>query len=197
MEKFEYFPTQINREERPDFLEELSPIFEHAIKEVSDYGGNLLQSNLLLENTKTTNFKSYLLLSSVNILRGQGYSTDKYDFYLSGLWAQEIKDFASTNVHTHKNSQLCGWFFIEVEEESSYVVYHDTRANKAIIELDYNQGNEILNATGAIFFNNLRAGTCLFNNSWVPHQIVSNGNKKPTRCFHFVVSHKERMCNIP
>jgi len=197
MQKFEYFSAQVNRDERPDFLEDLKIEHEQAIKEVWNEKLSMLQSNSLVHNSNLSEFKNYLLLASVNILQEQGYDVGKYDFYLQGLWAQEVKRGGGTAPHIHKNSQICGWFFVEVPENSAYVVYHDTRVNKNIIELDYLQTDEqISNATGSIFFNNLMEGTVLFNNSWVSHQLVAGTNENPTRCFHFIISHKERMCNI-
>ena len=198
MQKFEYFPAQVNRDERPDFLDDLKIVHEQAIKEVWNENMPMLQSGSLVQHPSLTDFKNYLLLASVNILQEQGYDTGKYDFYLQELWAQEIKRSGGTAAHIHKNSQICGWVFIDVPENSAYVVYHDTRINKNVLELDYLQENDqILNATGLISFSNLLEGTALFNNSWMSHQIVAGASEEPTRCFHFVVSHKERMCNIP
>ena len=137
----------------------------------------------------------YLLINAVDILRGQGYAVDKYDFYLSGLWAQETGKGAGTNVHVHKNSQICGWFFLETPEGGAYPVYHDTRMNKSMVELDFVQENEITNATNVIYFNNVVPGSVLFSNSWMQHQLIGGASENPTRCLHFIVSHKERMCS--
>jgi hypothetical protein len=138
----------------------------------------------------------YLLLSSVDLLRGQGYAVDKYDFYLSGLWAQEINRGGGTNVHVHKNSQMCGWFFLETPQSGAYPIYHDTRMNKSMIELDFVQGAEVSNATNIIHFNNMVPGSVMFANSWMQHQLTGSNADTPTRCIHFIVSHKERLCSM-
>lgn len=198
MQKFEYFPAQVVRDERPDFLDGLKIVHEEAMREVWEEGMSMLQSGSLIHHPSLVDFKNYLMLASVDILREQGYDTGKYDFYLRELWAQEIKRSGGTTAHIHKNSQICGWVFINVPENSAYVVYHDTRINKNVLELDYLQENDqISNATSSIYFSNLLEGTVLFNNSWMSHQIVAGTSEETTRCFHFVVSHKERMCNIP
>ena len=197
MESYEYFPTQVNRDERPDFLGPVGPIGDTAIDEVRSANAALLQSNCLLRNINLEEFKNYLLLSSVEILRQQGYKVADYDFYLSALWAQEVNKPSGTTPHVHKNSQISGWFFTKVPENGAYVIYHDTRENKKMIELDYLQTSEISNATNSIFFNNLKEGTVLFNNSWVNHQLVSGDSEEPTRCLHFAVSHRGRLCNMP
>jgi hypothetical protein len=111
------------------------------------------------------------------------------------LWAQETKNGAGTNVHVHKNSQICGWFFLDVPENGTYPIYHDTRMNKQMIELDYIQNDEVTAATPAIHFNNMRPGTAMFSNSWMQHQLGNGSSDLPTRCVHFIVSHKERQCS--
>ena len=195
MEGFAYFPTIVYRDERPEFVEELLP---HAVKyldEVRGTQGFLCQSGALQYDPVFRAASDYLLLSSVNILRDQGYAVDRYDFYLSGLWAQEVGRGAGTNVHVHKNSQMSGWMFLETPENTAYPIYHDARMNKAMVELDFAPSEEVSNATSSIHFNNVQPGTVLFSNSWVQHQLVGGSAEQPTRCIHFIVSHKDRPCS--
>ena len=194
MEGYAYFPAIVYRDERPDFVENVLPTCVQRLSDVRDDMWALVQSAHLGNEPVLREVADYLLVSSVEILRGQGYDTSKYDFYLQGFWAQELGKHASTNVHVHKNSQICGWLFLETPENGAYPVYYDTRANKNMVELDYFQGSEITNATGMINFNNVKPGTILFSNSWMQHQLVGGGSNTPTRCVHFIVAHKERPC---
>ena len=91
METFEYFPTQIRRDERPDFLDSITSIGVQAVNEVRNVDSTMSQSDCLLGNDRLEGFKNYLLLASTEMLRQQGYDLEKYDLYVSGLWAQEIK----------------------------------------------------------------------------------------------------------
>jgi hypothetical protein len=195
MEAFAYFPAIIYRDERPDLVESVLPACIQALDQARNPEIPMVQSNHLGNESALREIANYLLLSVVDILRGQGYVTDKYDFYLQGLWAQEISAKAGTGVHIHKNSQICGWFFLETPEGGAYPVYHDTRMNKGMIELDYVQSGEITNATNTIHFNNVQPGSVLFSNSWMQHQLVGGPSELPTRCIHFIVSHKERPCS--
>lgn len=195
MEGFAYFPAIVYRDERPDLVEKVLPTCIHALDQVRQENSPMTQSMFIANEHTLREVSDYLLLSSVNILRDQGYSVEKYDFYLSGLWAQEMTKGSGTNVHVHKNSQICGWFFLEVPENGAYPVYIDTRMNKAMVELDFVQGNEISNATNMINFNNVISGSVLFSNSWMQHQLIGGLSDSPTRCIHFIVSHKERVCN--
>lgn len=195
MEGYAYFPAIVYRDERPDLVEKVLPTCVQALDQVRQDGMLMIQSAHLGHDPALREVADYLLLSAVDILKGQGYSVEKYDFYLSGLWAQETVKSAGTNVHVHKNSQICGWFFLETPEGGAYPMYHDTRTNKEMIELDFVQGDEISNATNMINFNNMRPGSVLFSNSWMKHQLVGGVSDTPTRCIHFIVSHKERMCS--
>jgi uncharacterized protein (TIGR02466 family) len=138
----------------------------------------------------------YLVLASDTILREQGYDVDKYELYVSGLWGQDVKCNGSTNVHVHKNSQICGWFFLETPEKGAYPVYHEPRMNKQMVELDYVQGPELVNASSHVHFNNVKPGTILMANSWMQHQLTQNNSQEQTKSVHFIVSHRERACNI-
>lgn len=195
MQAFAYFPAIVYRDERPDLIEQVMPSCMKALNQARKNGVPMVQSEHIAHEPSMRGIADYLLLSSVEILRSQGYSVDKYDFYLSSMWAQETGKNAGTNVHVHKNSQICGWFFLEAPENGAYPVYHDTRMNKQMIELDFFQGNDVNNATNMIHFNNIVPGSVLFSNSWMQHQLMSGTADEPTRCIHFIVSHKERLCS--
>lgn len=192
MEGFAYFPAIVYRDERPEFVEQALPTVMRSLDKARNSMWAVLQSEHLGAEQEIRSVADYLLWSSVDILRTQGYDVEKYDFYLQGLWAQELQKGAGTNVHVHKNSQICGWLFLETPENCAYPVYHDCRGNKGMVELDFIQGPAVTNATNTIHFNNVVPGTVLFSNSWMNHQLVGGNSETPTRCIHFIVSHKER-----
>lgn len=195
MEGFAYFPAIVYRDERVDLVDQTLPVCMDYLSCNRDEDIKLRQSSSLIYDPAMRHVADYLLVSAVTILREQGYAVDNYDFYLSGLWAQEIQNGASTNVHVHKNSQISGWMFLETPENGAYPIYYDTRMNKAMAELDFVEANDISNATNAIHFNNIRPGTVLFSNSWMQHQLVGGNSDQPTRCLHFIVAHKDKPCS--
>jgi hypothetical protein len=196
MEGFAYFPAIVYRDERPDLVEKVLPTCVQYLDQVRKPEWPMCQSAHLGNDPVLREVVNYLLLSAVDLLRGQGYAVERYDFYVSGLWAQEINRGGGTNVHVHKNSQMCGWFFLETPQGGAYPIYHDSRMNKAMSELDFVQGEEVSNATSSIHFNNMVPGTVLFSNSWMQHQLTGSNAETPTRCIHFIVSHRERVCNM-
>ena len=195
MQGFAYFPALVHRDERPDLIERILPTCLEHLDRVRDQASPMCQSAFLAHEPALRELSDYLLVSAVEILRGQGYAVERYDFHISGLWAQEVKKGAGTNVHVHKNSQIAGWFFLDTPENGAYPIYHDTRINKAMVELDFVQDEEVVNATNSIHFNNMQSGSVLFANSWMQHQLVGGNAETPTRCIHFIISHKDRPCS--
>jgi hypothetical protein len=195
MEGFAYFPAIVYRDERPDLIEEITPACLQHLDSVRSNDYPMCQTGDVRHDPAFRRVADYLLLSGVEMLREQGYAVERYDFYLAGLWVQETGAQSGTNVHVHKNSQVCGWMFIDVPQGGAYPMYHDTRMNKAMIELDFASSDEVTNATNSIHFNNVQPGTVLFANSWMQHQLASGNAETPTRCLHFIISHKDRPCS--
>lgn len=191
MEWYSYFPSIVCREEHPEWVEQ-------TLQAVQKYyatcpaGNPLSQTGPLYEDKNLEFLTTYILSAANEVLAGQGYDVQKYELYISGLWGQEIKGAGGTNVHIHKNSQVCGWFFLETPEGGAYPVYHDPRMNKAMVELDYTQSTELSAASSQVHFNNVRPGTVLISNSWMHHQLTPSTSDKPTKAIHFIVSHKDR-----
>ena len=196
MEAFEYFPCKVYRDEHPDWVGYTLQVVQKYY-DAAQNGGVVAQTQHMADDPDLKFFVDYLILASREILKTQGYDTDKYDLYVAGLWGQEVKCNGGTNVHVHKNSQLCGWFFLETPEGGAYPVYHDPRMNKQMVELDYVQGGELTNASSHVHFNNVIPGTVLMANSWMQHQLTPNASQKQTKSVHFIISHRDKAqpCN--
>jgi uncharacterized protein (TIGR02466 family) len=194
MDAYTYFPSAIYREEHPDWVGYTLQVAQKYYAAAQN-SGVMAQTDHMANDPDLKFLVDYLVLASNTILREQGYDVDKYELYVSGLWGQDVKCNGSTNVHVHKNSQICGWFFLETPEGGSYPVYHDPRMNKQMIELDYVQSTELTNASTTVHFNNVQPGTILMANSWMQHQLTPNMAQTETKSIHFIVSHRERSCS--
>ena len=194
MDRYDYFPSSVYREEHPDWVGYTSQVVKKHYEAVAS-SGVLDQTGDMSNDPDLKFLVDYLVLASDTILREQGYDMDKYELYVAGLWGQDVKCNGGTNIHVHKNSQICGWFFLETPEGGAYPVYHEPRMNKQMIELDYIQGPSLVNASSTVHFNNVRPGTVLMANSWIQHQLIQNNSQAQTKSVHFIVSHKERTCS--
>lgn len=194
MDRYDYFPSSVYREEHPDWVGYTRQVVQKYYDQAASTGV-LDQTDHMANDPDLKFLVDYLVLASDTILREQGYDMDKYELYVSGLWGQDVKCNGGTNVHVHKNSQICGWFFLETPEGGAYPVYHEPRMNKQMVELDYVQGPELVNASSYVHFNSVKPGTILMANSWIQHQLTQNNSQAETKSVHFIVSHRERMCS--
>ena len=105
MQGFAYFPTIIYRDERPDLSEKYFSECVYRLNKIRKKEKEFLQTECLGKTFEFSELTNYFVESSINILREQGYSVEEYNFYVSGLWVQEIPTGMSTNAHIHKNSQ--------------------------------------------------------------------------------------------
>lgn len=192
---FYYFPAIVYRVERPDWVEKTLNIFDKEFNTECDEN-KICQTKNLNNNNNIKFLTDYLIQIGEEILDNQGYDMKKYDLFVDAIWGQEIKNNFFTDIHLHKNSQLCGWFFLETPKSGSYPIYYDTRINKEMIELDHYQTSEIKDSTSSIHFNNVIPGTILLSNSWMKHQLSPNFSKQSTKTVHFIISHKDKLCNI-
>jgi hypothetical protein len=195
MERYDYFPSSVYRDEQPEWVDYTKQVVQTYYDTVAS-NNTVDQTHYMANNPKLRFLADYFLLSAEAILREQGYDVDKYVLYLAGMWGQDLKCNGSTDVHIHKSSQISGWFFLETPEGGSYPVYHEPRMNKQMIELDYVQGPALTSASSLVHFNNVKPGTVIMANSWMRHQLTYNTSKEQTKSIHFVVSHKDRACNI-
>lgn len=194
MDRFEYFPSCVYRDEQPEWVSYTRQVVQKYYDQAAS-NGMLDQTGHMANDPNLKFLVDYLVLASDTILREQGYDMDRYELYVSGLWGQDIKCNGSTDVHVHKHSQICGWFFLETPEGGAYPVYHDPRMNKKIIELDYIQKSELMNSSSLVHFDNIKPGTILMANSWMQHQLTPNMSQGGTKAVHFIISHRDRACS--
>ena len=194
MHRFEYFPSCVYRDEQPDWVGYTRQVVQKYYDQVASDG--IVDQTAHMANDPELKFLvDYLLLASDTILREQGYDMDKYELYVAGLWGQDVKCNGGTNVHVHKHSQMCGWFFLETPEGGAYPVYHEPRMYKPMVELDLMPSAELTNASSYVHFDNIKPGTILMANSWMQHQLTQNNSQEQTKSIHFIVSHRERACS--
>jgi uncharacterized protein (TIGR02466 family) len=200
MVAFNYFPSSVYREEHPEWVDYIIKSSQKHVDSILINKPELTTSKVvqtadIAHDSEFSFLVDYLLSTSYNILHGQGYNVENYDLIVSNLWFQSIKDSGCTNIHTHKNSQLSGWLFLETPENGSYPIFHDPRINKQMIELDVLDRETLSYSSSSVHFNNVLPGTVLISNSWLSHQLSPCLTQDKTSTIHFVISHKDKLCN--
>jgi uncharacterized protein (TIGR02466 family) len=190
VEAFAYFASSIYREERPEWVGET---LEHTQKYYDQMQPSVVKQTGHMANDPDLGYlASYFRDRAVSILRDQGYLTDEYEFYVSGMWGQEFACTGSNLMHVHPDSQVSGFYFLETPEGGSYPIFDDPRSAKKMSDLFAEQKEEINAATQQIHFNNVQPGTMMFFNSWLPHMITPNQSESPTKFVHFILSQRKR-----
>ena len=120
MESYAYFSSPIYREERLEWVEET---LKHAQKYYEQIEPHVVKQTAHMGNDPDLGYlASYFRDKGVSILKAQGYLTDEYEFYVSGMWGQEFACTGSNIMHVHGDSQISGFYFLEVPEGGSYPI---------------------------------------------------------------------------
>lgn len=199
-----YFPCPIYSIERQDFLK--------SVKEVSDEYLELARKEQKLDDIypvimsgsyyadlRMEDFSSFVGMTAWNILQEQGYDMSGKEVVFTEMWTQEHHKHSSMEQHVHGfGVQIVGFYFLEVPENSSRVVFHDPRAGKVQVDLPEQNINNATPASKMINFEP-KEGLMIFSNSWMPHSFTRHASDKPIKFVHFnlTVRHTVRNeCNI-
>jgi uncharacterized protein (TIGR02466 family) len=190
VEAYAYFSSPIYREERPEWVDET---LKHTAKYYDKIEPSVVKQTEHMANDPDLKYlASYFRDRGVSILRDQGYLTDGYEFYVSAMWGQQFSCTGSNIMHVHGDSQISGFYFLEIPENGSYPIFDDPRPGKRMSDLLSEPSDQITMATQQIHFNNVKPGTMMFFNSWLPHMITQNQSQNPTKFVHFILSQRKR-----
>lgn len=190
MEAYSYFSSLIYREERINWVDKT---LKYTQKYYDQIQPSLVKQTEHMANDPNLGYlTSYFRDKGVSILKDQGYLTDEYDFYVSGMWGQEFACTGSNIMHVHSDSQISGFYFLEVPEGGSYPIFDDPRSGKRMADLWAAPSDQVTMATPQIYFDNVQAGTMMLFNSWLPHMITPNQSNNPTKFIHFMLSQRKR-----
>jgi len=140
------------------------------------------------QDPRLADFCHFIADSSRAILDAQGYAIDLFNMYFTGMWTQEHHKNSGMEQHIHGNrDQIVGFYFLDVPEESSRVLFHDPNVGKTITGLpekdrfNLTQASEIANFLP-------EEGSFIFCNAWLPHSFTRNRSDKPLKFVHFNLS---------
>lgn len=185
-----HFPCPIYLIDRPDFLDAIKTVSEESL-EVSRKERDLdeiypvVMSDTFHNDERIADFAKFVGATAWNILKEQGYAMEDKVVQFTEMWTQEHHKHSSMEQHVHGfGAQIVGFYFLEVPDHSSRVVFHDPRAGKVQNDLPE---QEMSNATPASKMVNFEAkeGRLIFSNSWLPHSFTRHASDKPIKFVHF------------
>jgi hypothetical protein len=178
---------------KPEFLETVNKVTDEFIaKRQNEVDLNELYPAYMTENInhdpRMKLFSSYVAQTGWNILTEQGHFTSNLETYFSSMWCQEHHKYSMMEQHVHGNgAQIVGFYFLNVPEGSSRVIFHHPNPGKVQINLPEQDSN---NLTDASIMMNIEPtpGLLVFSNAWVPHSFTRNASEEPMRFIHFTIN---------
>jgi hypothetical protein len=200
-----YFPSIIYTIEKPEFIKDVKTVSDERLKAAKkirklDPIYPVMMTDNLFDDLRMTEFNQFVGATAWNILQGQGYAMDNLNTSFESMWTQEHHKHSLMEQHVHGfGAQLVGFYFLDVPEKSSNVIFHDPRAGKvqgAIPEADMSLATP---ASNAINFAP-KPGLLMFANAWLPHSFGRHAADKPMKFVHFnmiVQLAQQNSCAIP
>jgi hypothetical protein len=198
LEAMYYFPSAIYEAHLPQFLDSVKLVADETIeKNKSNIELDELYPVFMSENiyadSRIFEFSKTIAQLGWDILSSQGYAMENLEVNYGEMWMQEHHKTSGMVQHIHGNGcQLVGFYFLETPENSSKLVFHDSRAGKNQINLPQKNVDEVTLASEMINFSP-KSGFLYISNSWIPHSFTKHGNEKPLKFIHINLYTK----NIP
>ena len=200
-----HFPCPIYLIERPDFLPQVNEVSEAFLAEARK-GQKLndiypmIMSNSYFADPRLAQFTEFVGSTAWNILAEQGYYMQDKAVSFTEMWTQEHYKHSAMDQHTHGfGAQIVGFYFLEVPEGSSRVVFHDPRIAKTMIDMPESDPNQATIASKMINFEP-KPGLLIFANAWLAHSFTRHSSDKPIKFVHFnltaMMAHQS-VCHMP
>lgn len=202
-----YFPCGVYTVENPTFIEPMLKVSKDYIKQSKKKNPELneiypvRQTDDFVRDKRIAQFNKFIGDASWNILDNQGYAMNNYYTTINEVWCQEHHKFSGHEQHIHgSNAQMCGFYFLESEEDAVKALIHDPRGEKVYASLPQKKIEDVTLGTNVVNFNT-KPGTFIFINAWMPHSFTKNKSNKPFRFIHFNIGVQyigsTHNCNVP
>lgn len=199
-----HFPCPIYIADRPDFIEVVNEVSKKYFAEESQKPDEIypaLMSSNYAHDERLKGFTEFVGTTAWNILNDQGYAMQNFGMGFESMWTQEHHKQSSMEQHTHGfGAQIVGFYFLDVPENSSRVVFHDPRPGKVMNDLPQQDVQLATPASQMINFEP-KPGRMIFSNAWLPHSFTRHAGDTPLRFVHFnlvaVPVQQQHTCQAP
>ena len=171
-----YFPTIISSEKIVSLAEKLLPVVESYLsdpKNLTNYWG--YRTTFRVESgieclQDFFEFDKIIREKGKKFLEAAGYNTNCLEF-TSQIFASNMQINDLHGIHSHPNSLLSGVFYLQVDDKSAPIVFHDPRPFRKFVALP--RGNETLASYEKIMIVP-ENGLLLIWESWLEHEVLKN-----------------------
>lgn len=197
-----FFPTVLYTVTKKEFLPNLRKVVSERLSANTQELNELYpvkMTDSLEGDERMREFSEYVGKAAFSILVDQGCNMEGMATFFTELWCQEHYKHSAMDQHVHgKGSQIVGFYFIDVPNNSSHAVFHDPRPGKVQIQLEEKDNRNITQASN-MFTVAPEEGLLVFTNAWLPHSFTRNGSNKPMRFIHFnlgVTINENPVCEV-
>ena len=142
-------------------------------------------SGTFFHDKRIFDFAQYILQSSWNILKRQGFLMENYQTVYESMWLQTYEKHSYMEHHTHGNgNQVVGFYFLEVPDNSIQLLLHDPRAGKVQIDLEETDTTQVTFGSKFVVINP-KVGQLLLIPAWLAHSITANQSDDLAKFVHF------------
>jgi uncharacterized protein (TIGR02466 family) len=190
------FPVNVYTIDKPEFLKigrtVTLELIENRKKQVElNEAFPSYMTDAVNADPRMLDFANYVAQTAWNILQMQGYEVTNMTTYFESMWGQEHHKNSLMEQHVHGNgNQIVGFYFLDVPEDSSRVVFYDPKPSKVQINLPETNNSLSTPASNMINYHP-KEGMLMLTNAWLPHSFTRNMSDKPMRFIHFNVNVKE------
>jgi uncharacterized protein (TIGR02466 family) len=151
-------------------------------------------SGSFFHDERIFDFAQYILQTSWNLLKHQGYLMENYNTIYESMWLQTYEKHSYMEHHTHGNgNQIVGFYFLEVPEKSVQVLLHDPRAGKLQIDLDESDISQVTQGSRFVVLTP-QVGQLILTPAWLAHSVTANQSDKPVKFVHINIQ-AQRVAN--
>jgi uncharacterized protein (TIGR02466 family) len=151
-------------------------------------------SESFFHDERIFDFAQYVLQTSWNVLKHQGYLMENYNTVYESMWLQNYEKHSYMEHHTHGNgNQIVGFYFLEVPEKSMQLLLHDPRAGKLQIDLDESDTTQVTHGSKFVVLNP-QVGQLILTPAWLAHSVTANQSDDPVKFVHINIQ-AQRVAN--
>ena len=207
LKSISFFDTLIYKAEMPEYLEDKNfmavcnentdTAIEKAKKtiadreekfnaDIKDHGMSYHSGPELYKDDRIYNFELLIRNTARNILEDQGFDLSNYTLDYTEMWIQKFafKGGGHQDTHVHWDNHISGFYFVECSDKTSKPIFHDPRPSRMMLNLPIKNHSKLCPAMERQIVN-VKPGTLLMFNSWLPHQFSVDHGIDPFRFIHF------------
>lgn len=198
---FYYFCSAIYTIDKPEFLDMVSKVSEEYLQKARPNQQNEIYPHVMTDSyfgdSRLSDFTNFVGETAWNVLNDQGYNMQNKNVVFTEMWTQEHRKYSLMEQHTHGyGSQIIGFYFLDVPENSSKVIFHDPRPGKIQAEIDEFDFSNATLASRMINFEP-KPGLLMLTNSWLPHSFTRNASETPMKFVHFNLNVEWAQTSLP